>query len=52
MLMDTPFTYEVMYGALLLALMVLCVFLVVRMVDRVTSGRFQLDTEASDDDHP
>jgi len=52
MLMDTPFTYEVMYGALLLALMILCVFLVMRMVDGVTGGRFQLDAEASDDDHP
>lgn len=52
MLMDTPFTYEVMYGALLAALAVLCVFLVFRLVDGITGGRFHLDTEAPDDDRP
>ena len=50
-LMDTPFTYEVMYGALLLGLALLCVFQVLRLVDGLTGGRFRLDTPVGDDDH-
>jgi TRAP-type transport system small permease protein len=50
-LMDTPFTYEVMYGALLLGLVLLCIFQVLRLVDGLTGGRFHLDTPVGDDDH-
>jgi TRAP-type C4-dicarboxylate transport system permease small subunit len=50
MLMDTPLTYETMYGALLAALAILSLFLVFRLIDGVTGGRYQLDAETSDDD--
>jgi len=51
-LMDTPLTYEVMYGALLVGLALLCLFLVLRLVDALTGRRFGLDTKATHHDHP
>jgi TRAP-type C4-dicarboxylate transport system permease small subunit len=48
-LMDTPLTYQVMYAALLTGLLLLCLFVVLRLVDRLTGGRFGLDDKASDD---
>jgi TRAP-type C4-dicarboxylate transport system permease small subunit len=50
-MMDTPFTYEVMYGALLLGLILLCLFLVLRLFDALTGGRFHLDPRPDDHDH-
>jgi TRAP-type C4-dicarboxylate transport system permease small subunit len=50
-LMDTPFTYESMYGALLFGLAVLCVFLVARVVDGLTASRLRLDAPPADHDH-
>ncbi|HWL79744.1 MAG TPA: TRAP transporter small permease subunit [Roseomonas sp.] len=51
-LMDTPLTYEVMYGALLAGLVLLCLFLVLRLADALTGGRFRLDTKVTHHDHP
>lgn len=50
-LMDTPFTYETMYGALLLGLVLLCIFLTVRIVDTLTAGRHHLDEPQGPHDH-
>lgn len=49
-LMDTVFTYETMYGALLLGLVLLCLFLCLRIVDALTGRRFGLDASPSDHD--
>ncbi|WGF88127.1 TRAP transporter small permease [Marinivivus vitaminiproducens] len=49
-LMDTPLTYRSMYGALLLGLIVLSVFLIVRLVDAATGGRFGLSGRTSSHD--
>lgn len=51
-LMDTPLSYDVMYGAGLAGLILICLFLVLRLADVLTAGRFGLDEKASDDhDH-
>jgi TRAP-type C4-dicarboxylate transport system permease small subunit len=51
-LMDTPLSYDVMYGAALVGLALICLFLVLRLADVLTGGRFGLDEKASDDhDH-
>lgn len=51
-LMDTPLSYDVMYGAGLAGLILICFFLVLRLADVLTGGRFGLDEKASDDhDH-
>jgi TRAP-type C4-dicarboxylate transport system permease small subunit len=47
--MDTPLTYQVMYAALLAGLILLCFFLLLRLADLVTAGRFGLDARARDD---
>jgi TRAP-type C4-dicarboxylate transport system permease small subunit len=50
-LMDTPFTYEVMYGALLLSLILLVVFLVLRLADAAFGGRLTVDAPSDAHDH-
>jgi TRAP-type C4-dicarboxylate transport system permease small subunit len=50
-LMDTPFTYEVMYGALLLSLVLLVFFLFLRLVDAAFGGRLRVDAPIDPHDH-
>lgn len=44
MIMDTPFSYAEVYGALLLGMAVLAVFVAARLLNQATGGRFGLDT--------
>jgi TRAP-type C4-dicarboxylate transport system permease small subunit len=42
-IMDTPFDYGAVYGALLLGMAVLAFFVVLRLLDALTGGHFGLD---------
>lgn len=46
-IMDTPFSYDAVYAALLLALPVLALFVVARLVDQAAGGRLGLDAPAA-----
>lgn len=49
MIMDTPFSYEQVYGALLLGMALLACFVLVRLIDQATKSRFKLDAAHSTD---
>ncbi len=50
-IMDTPFSYQEVYGALLLSMLVLAVFVGARLADAAAGGRLGLDQPPADGPH-
>jgi TRAP-type C4-dicarboxylate transport system permease small subunit len=50
-IMGTPLNYDVMYGALLVGLSLVAVFMVIRFADILSGRRLKIDPPIEDDDH-
>jgi TRAP-type C4-dicarboxylate transport system permease small subunit len=50
-IMGTSMTYEMMYTALLSGMSLMILFLLLRLADRCTGGRFRFAPKEDDDDH-
>jgi TRAP-type C4-dicarboxylate transport system permease small subunit len=50
-IMGTPLNYDTMYGALLVGMALLALFMVVRFADLLSGRRLEVDPPVQDDDH-